>query len=246
MSDIKSFSDYSNPYDTTPDYSMLFGQTGGSSSSTGNILGDYMSIRNGSYKKLLKAYYSKKDAENSSSTSSSASKDTPQRLSLMKGAADDLKVASEALQKKSLWEKKKASDGTEDYDWNAITKAVNTFVSAYNSVVEEAGKSDTKDILRDAVWMTNGTKQTGALLAKVGINVTADNKLEVDADDLKKADISALKTLFTGHNSFASRVAQKAGSMSKTAGSSNSTYTKSGNYSSVLAELVAGKVNEEV
>lgn len=245
MSEIKNFSDYSNPYDTTPDYSVLFGQTGGSSSSSGNILGDYMAIRNGSYKKLLKAYYANKDAEKTSS-SSSASKDTPQRLSLMKGVADDLKVASDALQKKSLWEKKKLSDGTEDYDWDAISKAVNTFVSAYNSVVKEAGNSDTKAILRDAVWMTNGTRETGALLSKVGINVTADNKLEVDADKLKKADISTLKTLFTGHNSFASRVSQKASSMGKTAGNSNSTYTKSGNYSNVLADLVAGKVNEEV
>ena len=150
------------------------------------------------------------------------------------------------MQKKSLWEKKKTKDGTEDYDWDAITKAVNTFVSAYNSVVEQAGKSDTKDILRDAVWMTNGTKKSGALLAKVGINVKGDNKLEVDADELKKADINALKTLFTGHNSFANRVSQKAGSMSKASGNTNSTYTKSGNYSNVLADLVAGKVNEEV
>lgn len=245
MSEIKNFSDYSNPYDTTPDYSLLFGSGGGSSSSSGNILGDYVSIQNGSYKKLLKAYYSQKDSEKNSS-SSSASKDTPQRLSLMKGVADDLKVASDALQKKSLWEKKKTKDGTEDYDWDAITKVVNTFVSAYNSVVEQAGKSDTKDILRDAVWMTNGTKKSGALLAKVGINVKGDNKLEVDADELKKADINALKTLFTGHNSFANRVSQKAGSMSKASGNTNSTYTKSGNYSNVLADLVAGKVNEEV
>ena len=73
MSEIKNFSDYSNPYDTTPDYSLLFGSGGGSSSSSGNILGDYVSIQNGSYKKLLKAYYSQKDSEKNSSSSRSES-----------------------------------------------------------------------------------------------------------------------------------------------------------------------------
>ena len=35
----------------------------------------------------------------------------------------------------------------EDYDWTAITKAVKSFVDDYNSVVGQAGDSDTKNVL---------------------------------------------------------------------------------------------------
>ena len=40
------------------------------------------------------------------------------------------------------------------------------------------------------------------------------NKLELDEDELKKADISSLKTVFTGYNSFAGKTAQKAAGIS--------------------------------
>lgn len=50
MSEINSFSDYTNKYNSNVDYSALFGGTSNSSSLGGtNILSDYASIKNGSY-----------------------------------------------------------------------------------------------------------------------------------------------------------------------------------------------------
>lgn len=58
MSEINSFSDYTNKYNSNVDYSALFGGTSNSSSLGGtNILSDYASIKNGSYGKLLKAFH---------------------------------------------------------------------------------------------------------------------------------------------------------------------------------------------
>lgn len=58
MSEINSFSDYTNKYNSNVDYSALFGGTSNSSSVGGtNILSDYASIKNGSYGKLLKAFH---------------------------------------------------------------------------------------------------------------------------------------------------------------------------------------------
>ena len=53
-------------------YSTLLGggTTGGTGAST--LLSDYASIKNGSYGKLLKAYYAKQDAENASMSGDSA------------------------------------------------------------------------------------------------------------------------------------------------------------------------------
>ena len=63
MSEINSFSDYASKYNTNVDYSYLFG--GMQTPSTGSAfnLSDYAAIKNGSYGKLLKAYYAKQDAE---------------------------------------------------------------------------------------------------------------------------------------------------------------------------------------
>ena len=96
----------------------------------------------------------------------------------MRSSADSLKKSAEALGNASLYEKKKFKKKDEetgketevwDYDWDTITKAVKSFVDDYNSVVEQAGNSETKNVLRNAAWMTSMTEKTGNLLSKVGI-----------------------------------------------------------------------------
>ena len=66
------------------------------------MLSDYAAIKNGSYGKLMKAYYAKQDAEKLSGKG-----DTSQKLTLMKTSADSLKKSADALNDSSLWEKKK-------------------------------------------------------------------------------------------------------------------------------------------
>lgn len=250
MSEINSFSDYASKYNTNVDYSYLFGGTQTASTSGTFSLSDYAAIKNGSYGKLLKAYYAQQDAEKAASNG-----DSTQKLTLMKSSAASLKKSADALNNDALWEKKKITkkDETtgeekevEDYDWDAITKAVKAFVEDYNDVIEQAGDSNSKDVLRNAVWMTGITKSNENLLSKIGITVGTGNKLELDEDALKEADISTLKTLFTGHNSFVDKVSMKANSISNAAARSNGTYKSNGTYSNTLSELVSSKVDEEV
>ena len=248
--DINSFSDYASKYNTNVDYSYLFG--GMQTPSTGSAfnLSDYAAIKNGSYGKLLKAYYAKQDAEKASSGG-----DTVQKSTLMKSGADALKKSADALNNDELWEKKKIKKKdektgeeieVEDYDWEAITKAVKSFVEDYNDVVEQAGNSNSKDVLRNAVWMTGITESNENMLSKIGITVGKGNKLELDEEALKKADISSFKTLFTGHNSFADKVSMKANSISNAAARTSGTYKSNGTYNNALSELVSKKVDEEV
>ena len=77
MSGINGLNDYSNKYNTNVDYSYLFGGTQNVSTGGTFSLNDYVSIKNGSYKKLLKAYYAKQDADKASS-----GKDTVKNLQL--------------------------------------------------------------------------------------------------------------------------------------------------------------------
>ncbi|MDE6608826.1 MAG: hypothetical protein K2K54_13905 [Lachnospiraceae bacterium] len=249
-----NFNDYANyaNYNTGYDFSAL---TGGTVNSSGNLLSDYASIKNGSYGKLLKSYYAKQDAE-----SASASGDSRQKLTLMRSSADSLKKSADALNNSSLWEKKKIKKKdeetgeeteVEDYDWDSITKAVKSFIDDYNSVVEQAGGSDTKNVLRNAMWMTGITDSTENLLLKAGITIGKGNKLELDEDLLKEADVTTLKSLFTGHGSFADKISQKAGSLSNAAANAaakvkGTTYTSSGNYSDTLSKLLSSTLDKKV
>ena len=165
MSEIKSFSDYTSKYNSNVDFSALFSGTSDSSSvGNTNMLSDYAAIKNGSYRKLMKAYYAKQDAEKLSGKG-----DTSQKLTLMKTSADSLKKSADALNDSSLWEKKKIKKKdektgeeieVEDYDWDKITKAVKSFVEDYNDVVKEAGESNTKiKQLNDINWIEIGYKE---------------------------------------------------------------------------------------
>lgn len=269
MSTINSFSDYASRYNTNMDYSTLFG--GGApyiDNGMGGInVSDYAMIKNGSYGKLMKSYYAKQDADSLQMGDSSKS------LTLMRSSADSLKKSAEALSDASLWEKKKIKKKdeetgeeteVEDYDWDAITKAVKTFVDDYNSVVEQAGNSETKNVLRNAAWMTEITEKAGNLLSKVGITIGAGNKLEFDEDALRKTttlgessieldNISTLKSLFTGYGSFADKIAQKAQGISRAAANAaakasavGSAYTKNGAYSDTLSKLFSSTIDEKV
>ena len=266
MSTINSFSDYASRYNTNMDYSTLFG--GGApyiDNGMGGInVSDYAMIKNGSYGKLMKAYYAKQDADKLSQYG-----DSSQSLTLMRSSADALKKSADALGDASLYEKKKFTRKdeetgeeieVEDYDWDAITKAVKTFVDDYNSVVEQAGNSETKNVLRNAAWMTSITEKAGNLLSKVGITVGKGNKLEFDEEALKKKtaigesgieldNISTLKSIFTGYGSFGSQISQKATAISNAAARTkgvDKTYNKNGAYSDTISKLFESTIDEKV
>lgn len=251
-----SYNDYINTYtnyDTGYDVSALF--SGTSNQSSGNMLADYASIKNGSYGKLMKAYYARQKAQSASETGDSA-----QKLTLMRSGADSLKKSADALNNASLWEKKKITKKDEetgeeteieDYDWDAITKAVKSFVTNYNAVVSQAGDFDNKNILRNAVWMTGTTNTYEKLFAKVGISIGTGNKLELDENALKEADMGTLKSLFTGNGSLADKISQKANTLSNIAASAavranGIPYTNKGSYSDTLSKLYSSTVDEKI
>lgn len=232
MSGINSFSDYSSKYNSNIDYSALFGTASNSSVGTANYLSDYASIRNGSYKKLMKAYYAKQDTEKLT-----AKQDTVQKSTLMGSSADSLKVAADKLNDSELFDK----------DDDTIVKAVKSFIESYNDVVSESGESNNKSVLRNAAWLTGMTGKNAKLLSKAGITIAKGNKLELDEDTLKKADKSTLKSIFNGYNSFAGNVSRKASAISNASKGAGSSYTSKGTYySKTAASIALGKIDKEV
>lgn len=215
-------------------------------SSYGISLSDYASIKNGTYGKVLKAYYAKQSSE-SSTKSSSTSSDTTKTLASVEEDADSLKTSADALVangSKSLFTKSnittKAEDGTEstkyDYDTDKIYKGVKSFIDDYNSLIESAGDANSTSILRETLNMTKVTDGNSKMLSSVGISLNKDNTLSIDEKTFKAADMNKVKSLFNGTGSYAYNVSARASMIDYYAereASKNNLYTTNGKYSTI-------------
>lgn len=228
---------------------MLFSSLGSSKSSgagTTDLLGinysDYACIRNGSYFKLMDAYYgdgNKIDGVNTPH-STLTSKDDSKTLTKVKDAADGLTKSSGELLRsgsKSVFNKTATTDETgkttTGYDTDAVYKAVEQFTKDYNSVLKEAGDSNTDSILRTAKSMINNTKVNEKMLRSIGITIGTDNQLTIDEEAFKKADMSTVKSLFhnTGSYGYQTGVAaSRINSYAQNEMSKANTYGKNGAY----------------
>ncbi len=232
------------------DVSYLFSSLGTSAANAAstNFLGQYASIKNGSYAKLLKAYYSETDNNSvkslvKDSTSSLTSEDA-KALTQVQSVTDSLKESADALLvkgDKSVFAKKdivtKDENGVEttkeDYDIDAIYKAVNDFVTDYNSVINTVNDVDTKSVVSKATSMVNASISNVNLLNKVGITINEDSTLSIDKDTFEKADMSTVKTLFNETGSYAYRVSAQSSMINfaaDQAASKTAIYTTSGTY----------------
>ena len=214
-------------------YSYLFQGLGSSTGSTNlNFLSDYMSIKNGSYGKLLKAYYNPGHSKEVAALGNDkVTKDTSEdtkKLAEVQSTTDKLKDSADALLatgSKAVFKEDKMTD--EDY------KAVESFVKDYNSVVSAAGKTDSSSINQRTTNMVYASATNSKLLAKVGITITEDNTLSIDKDSFMKADVSTAKSLFQGNGSYGYRVSAQASMINFAADSEAGkagTYTANGRY----------------
>lgn len=212
-------------------YSNLLSGSSSSSSSLFNgassLLTDYVSIKNGSYGRMMKAYYAKQkaaltddsDTKTDSNSTTKAGKDTASSA-----AANTLYKSASSLSNLDY------SEGNID----KIYSGVSTFVKDYNTMIKSASNSSVNSVSTQANFLNNATYANYKMLAKAGITMNADRTLSINEDTFKKADVSTLKTLFKDSNSFASQVSSRASQIYRYAsdGSSmNGFYSSSGSYS---------------
>lgn len=225
---------------TKNDYSFLFGSLGsfGTSGSANslNFLSDYAAIKNGSYGKLMKAYYSPEPSKEVSSlgqnrktsANTSTSLDDTKTLAEVQSATDSLKESAGKLlanDKNSLFKDGEVND--------KLYSAVSKFVDDYNSVLSASDKVNSSSILNRTLSLTTATSSNKNLLEKVGITINSDNSLSIDKDTFMKADFSTVKNLFNGTASYGYRASAQASFINFAAGNEATkanTYTNNGTY----------------
>lgn len=228
------------------DYSVFFGSSS-ASSSEGMDLSSYMSIKNGSYRKLLKNYYSSQKQE-----ARSAAGDPGSRLTKIRSTADQLQKKAAALSADKLWAAQETAEEESGRtkstlrDPDAAVKAVKDFAEAYNAALDAASSSETKSVLRSGGWLDNMSRKHSRLLNEAGISVDSDGRLSVDEEALKTANVTTLKDLFQGVDSYAARVSAKAEAISKAAAGTAATYDSSGAWSKDLNTLASSRINSVI
>ena len=234
-----------------PDYSYLFSSLGsGAAGVAGStFLLDYASIKNGSYLKLMKAYFSENanDTVKSLVNNTVAGKTDSKALARVQTATDALKESADALLEKgrdSVFTQKDIAtvdeNGVESiqkgYDTESIYKAVNSFVTNYNSVIDAVDDYGSESITRRTESMVNATISNLKLLNKIGITINDDSTLSLDKDTFMKADMGTVKSLFGESGSYGYRISAQASLINYAAdreANRTNTYTFTGSYSSL-------------
>ena len=224
--------------DSGQDYSYLFQSLSSGGMGNLNFLSDYSSIKNGSYGKLMKAYYG---TGQSSSTSSGGrkgstynilekleaekrnpkvSKDVQEANSKLTSGLSSLKNSISTLQSSSTYTDTENGSSAAD----KVVSAVKSFVSNYNDVVTASKGSTLSSQTSYVANMMSATSANADKLAEIGIRVNAKGTLEINEAKLKAADISQIQEMFSSEDvmSYGSRLASRV-QFANTAGSTTTT-----------------------
>lgn len=205
------------------------------SSSGNSALGDYALIQSGAYKKLLNAYYSKQNS------SGSAEGDKTEKINLST-AGSDASALSGSIGK--LMDIEVNEDNRE-----TVKNQLKDAIDKYNSLIDSASNVDNVAVLRQALWMTEGTSAVASTLTASGITIGEGNKLVLDEAKFDKAGLYDIKTLVEGRNSYFSKLASRAELLDKaskiaiTGSGAASIYKPSGEYSKLNAGNIIDELN---
>lgn len=220
------------------DYSYLFQSLSSGGMGNLNFLSDYASIKNGSYGRLMKAYYGPNQSSSTQSDGSrrssynilekleqekrnpKVSKDVQEANSNLTSGLSTLKKSIGTLQSDSTYTSTNNGQSAAD----KVVSAVKAFVSDYNKVVTASKGSTLTSQTAYVANMMSATSANAEQLAEIGIKVNAKGTLDLNEAKLKAADISAVQNLFSSEDvmSYGSRLASRV-QFAGTASSSSST-----------------------
>lgn len=175
---------------------------------------DYAAIKNGSYKKLLSAYYSK-------AGSNSVDEENIESI-------NNKEISSEASSSINSLSTLKKMDISEE-NRNNVEKNIKELVNSYNNMIDNLAKSDTKSVLQKGVWMTKAVSSYSNVLDNIGLKVGADNRLTFDSEKFSKASMESIENVFKGNMSVGNKIMYKINQLENVAtNNGKSGYTKTG------------------
>ena len=235
------------------DYSILFSSLNSSASKSSNSLyginfADYASIKNGSYGKLLKAYY-KQNSTDDSTSSAAVGKSSLHKTSVdatVKKELSDIQTYSNEVRDSAAALMEKGSKSVfKDEDMNKVYEAVSAFTEDYNTLMEKGQSSASSSVAKYTDSMAYMVEGYEASLNEIGITIGENNQLSIDKDTFMNADKDKVKSLFNGNSSLSYLISSKAVAIGNTAYSESNKstlYTANGTYNTLSAGDLLNKI----
>lgn len=199
----------------------------GSSNNLYSLFSERNSIKNGTYKKLLRNYFG--SMEQSSDVTSSAkksrssnniidtllkekmyptvSKEAKEANSNLTSGIGNLKSSLSALQKDSTYQDTENGSTAAD----KVVSAMKSYVTNYNDVVTASKSSTLSNKTAYVANMMSATSKNADKLAEIGVTRRQDGTLQLDETKLKNSDLSKVQQLFSSENiqSYGSTIASR-------------------------------------
>ena len=220
---------------------------GSNNSSTNlySLFSERNAIKNGTYKKLLKSYYSSLEENSGSKTSASkrrgqnniidkllkekmyptVSKETQEANTNMTNGISSLKSSISTLQSEKTFEDTENGKTASE----KVVSAMKSYVTNYNNVVTASKSSTLSNKTAYVANMMSTTSKFEKELGEIGVMLKSDGTLQLDETKLKDADLSKVQKLFSTENiqsygsTIASRVKFAGGGTNTTTGTNSST-----------------------
>ena len=211
-----------------------------------------MSLKNGSYGKLVKAYYAQQ-AEDSSSTkktdstkkeettkqdavskalgtSSEKVTEEQKEYAATKTEANSVKADTSNLLAKgsaSVFKQTDVKDSktgltTKQFDTDKIYSSVKKFVDDYNDLIKSTEDSKNSSIMQKGAKLMQNVASYKKELSDIGITINKDNTLSIDEKTFKDSSMSKVKDLFNRSDSLGGEVNQAAAEIENLASASAS------------------------
>ena len=210
----------------------------GSNNGLAGLVGDYNSIKSGSYGKLLKSYYGQSTSGTSGTSSSNSnitekiieerrnptvSKEVSTANATLSSAVSSMTSSLSSLQDAATY---KDTEGGSSGQAKAAN-AVKSYVSAYNDAIESSKKSTMTNVSKNLAGVMKASTANADKLKEIGITINRDGSLNLDEKKLAAADADTIKSIFDGEDamSYGSSVASRMNRVSSYVSASTATAT---------------------
>ncbi|MCI9419641.1 MAG: hypothetical protein HFG32_06470 [Eubacterium sp.] len=204
----------------------LFG--GSKSVGTGSFFsasnfGDLALIKSGVYTKMMRSYVSKMTEGDETEKSSDSAYKFKNSVSEKMEQLTAPKVTTETDKsnkvlsniKSASYKLETSANALSNMDFDKSTReelydAAKSFVADYNSVLSSAKDTDNVSLSRSVKWMKDDIKAREKMMAKIGITIGSDGALSIDEEKFNEANLSDIRTQFSGSSSIVGKTAQRA------------------------------------
>ena len=121
-----------------------------------------------------------------------------------------------------------------DDNKDSVFDVFSTLVKDYNELLKDTADSKNSNVIKQADLLKSLVSSNKSAFSRLGVTINSDTSLSIDEEKFMEADMSTVKSLFSGAYSFGEKMTDRLNQIYRYATQGNSlngqTYTSQGGY----------------